>query len=301
MIKFSVIIALGPGRNAEVLESLNKVSYDRKKIEIIVKKGLNPSENRNNGVKDAKGEILAFIDDDAVVDGDIFKNAEEFFSLHKEIDLVGGPQLTPETDNFFAKTSGYVLESYFGSHEMSCRYKKCRENLNADETFITSANCFILRKSFLKTNGFNPDLYPGEDPEFFTRIKKSGLKIAYSPKLVVHHKRRNNLKGFCRQFYLYGKTRCLKERINKQKPGALFLIPMLFVGYLVIGGFFCLLHWGFLLPIMAYFLIDVAVSFSIGLRRGLHRIPLLVVLFFLLHVSYGVGMIGYFLSRKKSF
>lgn len=297
--KFSVIIALAPSRQAEVLASLQKVDYEQKMLQIIIKKGLNPSENRNNGCREATGEILAFIDDDAIVDKNIFKHAEEFFSRHPEIDLVGGPQLTPESDGFFAKTSGFVLESWFGTHAMRCRYKRCKENLDADETSITSANCFIRRGSFLKTSGFNPALYPGEDPEFFTRIKKEGLRIAYSPEIIVHHRRRDSLRGFCRQFYKYGKTRCLKEKLNKQKAGLLFLMPMFFVGYVVVGSALAALASGwFLLPLLLYLFIDLLVSLWAGLHRGVQRIPLLIALFFLLHCSYGLGMMGYFAGKK---
>src|SRR3989344_7694815 len=124
--KFSIIIALSPDRDAEVLESLKNVNYPKSKYEVIVKKGLNPSENRNNAIKEAKGEIIAILDDDVYLDNDIFLNAESFFREHPEIDLVGGPQLTPTTDNFFAKASGYVLESSFGAYKMSSRYKKSK-------------------------------------------------------------------------------------------------------------------------------------------------------------------------------
>ena len=298
--KFSVVIALAPERDAVVLKSLEKADYDKDKIEVIIKKGLNPSENRNKGVKEAKGEIIAFIDDDAIVDENIFKNAEEFFNNHPEIDLVGGPQLTPEDDGFFAKTSGLVLENYFGTSKMSCRYKKCGENLDADEAYLTSANCFIRKESFLKTKGFSPVLFPGEDPEFFTRIRNSGLRLAYSPGLIVYHRRRADLNGFCRQFYKYGKVRCLKERLNRGRAGLLFLAPMFFVFYLVIGGLIGLLvHSAFLIPILLYFLIDILISLWTGARNGLHRTPLLFALFFLLHVSYGLGMLDYFLSKIK--
>ncbi|HLC58162.1 MAG TPA: glycosyltransferase [Candidatus Nanoarchaeia archaeon] len=296
--KFSIVIALAPDRGAEVLKSLENVDYDKKKMEIIIKKGLNPSENRNNGVRDARGEIIAFIDDDAVVDKHIFTNADEFFNKHPETDMVGGPQLTPEDDGFFAKTSGLVLQNYFGTSGMSYRYKQGKEMLDADETYLTSANCFIKRESFLKTTGFSPLLFPGEDPEFFTRIKKEGLRLAYSPELVVYHRRRANLKGFLRQFYKYGKVRCLKERLNKERVNFIFLAPMFFVFYIFAGGLLGLIvHNLFLMPILLYLLIDFIVSLWVGLNNGVHRIPLLFVLFFLLHVSYGLGMIGYFLNK----
>ena len=81
----------------------------------MLKRGLNPSENRNNGAKRAKGEIIAFLDDDAVIDVNFLKEAEEFFDKHPEIDIVGGAQLTPKWQKGFAKLSGYALSSKFGA------------------------------------------------------------------------------------------------------------------------------------------------------------------------------------------
>src|SRR3989344_9005028 len=130
--KFSIVIAVAPYRNAEVFNSLKNLDYDKKKYEIIVKHGYNASENRNYGVKKARGEIIYLLDDDAIVDKNILKNAEEFFNKYKA-DIVGGPQLTPKDDNFFAKIFGTAIESFWGSYKMASRYKKGKLNLNADE------------------------------------------------------------------------------------------------------------------------------------------------------------------------
>src|SRR3989344_66492 len=121
--KFSIVIAVAPYRDAEVLNSMKNLDYDKNKYEIIVKKGKNASENRNNGVKKAKGEIIAFIDDDAAVDKNWLKNAEELFKKH-DADILGGPQLTPKDDKFFAKMFGGAIESFWCSYKMSNRYKK---------------------------------------------------------------------------------------------------------------------------------------------------------------------------------
>ena len=146
--KFSIIVASALERNAEVVESLMKVNYNKNKYEIIVEKGRNPSENRNRGIKKAKGEILGFIDDDAIVDRNLLKNVEGFFGKHGDIDIVGGPQLTPKSDKLFARVSGYALESYFGTHKMSKRYKKGELDLDADEFSLSSANCFVKKDIF---------------------------------------------------------------------------------------------------------------------------------------------------------
>ena len=298
--KFSVIIALGPGRNAEILDSLKNVNYPKNKYEIIVKEGLNPSENRNNAIKKANGEIMAILDDDVYLDENIFINAENFFNENKDIDLVGGPQLTPESDKFFAKVSGYVLESSFGAYKMSSRYKKNKLNLNADETSLTSANCFVRKKVFDIVGGFNPLLYPGEDPEFFSRVKKHNIKIAYSPDLIVYHKRRNSFFLFCKQIYKYGKVRIVKEKLNRTFVNPIFIIPSLFVVYIILLPFLYGISKISILPLIIYLILNILFSFGISLEKEPYAFPLLFVLFFATHISYGLGMLSYILSFKKT-
>ena len=296
--KFSIVIALAPGRNAEILESLKNVNYPKNKYEILVEQGLNPSENRNRAIKKAKGEIIAILDDDVFLDENILANAENFFNNNKDIGLVGGPQLTPETDKFFAKVSGYALESSFGSYKMSTRYKKNKINLNADETCITSANCFVRREVFNKAGFFSPALYPGEDPEFFSRVKKNNVKIAYSPDLIVYHKRRNSFSSFCKQIYKYGKVRMIKEKLNKTLVDPVFVIPSLFVVYLILLPFLYSFFKILIIPFILYLVLNILFSFKIALEKEPYAFPLLIILFFAMHISYGLGMLAYIFSKK---
>jgi len=55
-MKFSLVIPLAPGRNAEILDSIKQLDYSKKEFEIIVEEGTNPSDNRNKGAKKSKGE-----------------------------------------------------------------------------------------------------------------------------------------------------------------------------------------------------------------------------------------------------
>ena len=45
--RFSVVIALGPGRQIAVLDSLGKTDFPKHKYEVLIEEGLNPSVNRN--------------------------------------------------------------------------------------------------------------------------------------------------------------------------------------------------------------------------------------------------------------
>ena len=283
MVKFSIVVPLAPGRNAEVLDSLK--SFDKSKYEVIVEEGTNTSLNRNNGMEKSKGEIILFLDDDAFVDRGLLKNGEEFLDKHKEIDIVGGPQLTPKSDKWFARISGYAMASYFGSQSMSLRYKKGKLDFDGWNK-ITSAISFVRKEVFDKVK-FKEGMFPGEDPEFYYNAKKHGFKIAYNPDLFIYHKRRDDLKGFLKQFYLYGKMKLKTGHIS-----LLFFIPSAFVLYLISLIFLSFVHWIFLVPLGVYLIISILFSFYEAAKNKSFFSVFLLPFFYLgIHVSYGVGLL----------
>src|SRR3989338_4283651 len=124
MVKVSIIIPcmeIGRGleRCLDSISRLNNRSFEtiilpdfNKKIHFkdykIVPTGkIRPAEKRNLGVKLAKGEILAFIDDDAYPRTDWIEKALIAFE-NKKIGIVGGPNLTPKEDNYFI-----IFKMYF--------------------------------------------------------------------------------------------------------------------------------------------------------------------------------------------
>jgi len=295
--KFSIVIAVAPYRDAEVLNYIKELNYNEKKYEIIIEKGKNASENRNLGIKKSKGEIIAFIDDDAMVHRDLLKNAEEFFDKYN-VDIVGGPQLTPKNDKFFAKLFGSAIESYWCSYKMANRYKRARSNLDADELSLTSANLFVKKDVFKKIKGFDTRLWPGEDPEFFFRAKEAGFKIAYSPNLVIYHRRRNDLFDLLKQHYMYGNVRLKKEWIDKSNVNFVMIIPAVFTLYTIFLPFLLLISKDFFFPIKLHIIIDILVGIFIALKKNILYLPFLPFVFFLVHFSYGLGMLVSFFERK---
>lgn len=294
MKKFSIIIALAPDRTAPVLESLDRLNYSKKDYEIIIEKGLNPSENRNRGIGKAKGEILFFLDDDATINSEILKNAEQFFDNYN-VDVVGGPQLTPKDDKFFAKTSGYAMTSFLATHKMFNRYKQGRLNLDADENVLTSANLFIKKNVFDSTPGFDSKLYPGEDPELISRLKTLGFKVAYSPDLIIYHKRRPTYFSFFKQFLNYGKVSVQKEKTKSMKLGLLYFFPTLCIVYtfIFIGLFiFGLINNLLLIPFIIYGAMVLLNSFYLSIKnKNILSLLLLPFIFLSIHVAYGLGVV----------
>ena len=69
-----------------------------------------PAEKRNLGIQRAKGDVVAFIDDDAFPERHWIENAVKYFS-NPEIGGVGGPGVTPPNDGFLARAGGRVYEN----------------------------------------------------------------------------------------------------------------------------------------------------------------------------------------------
>jgi len=100
------IIAVIDG-NKELYE---KIMEDKVKIDKIIlnEKNLGLSESRNKGIKEAKGDIIAFFDDDAVADENWVK---ELIKMYENYDAIAaGGKLLPK---WVTKKLNFLPEEYY--------------------------------------------------------------------------------------------------------------------------------------------------------------------------------------------
>lgn len=294
-LKFSVVIALAPWREAEILDSLKKQNFPKKDYEIIIKKGTNVPNNRNSGIKDAKGRIILFLDDDAIIDPNFLAKVDNFFKRYPGIDILGGAQLTPKSDGFFAKLNGYALANPFASPKINKRYRRTKLDLDADSSYITGALMIAKRKVFNKIK-FDPGIYPADDVTFIDNAKKLGFKVAVSPEVYIYHRRRPTIKGLIEQIYGYAKVRI--QAPFKRISDVLFWAPSLFLIYLVALIPLLFIHKLFIIPLLAY--IGLALLFSSYeaiVNRSFFSFFILPFLFLIIHLSYGCGFLASLLRK----
>src|SRR3989344_2254440 len=98
---------------------------DEKKIfpktKILPTGYVGPAEKRDLGARIAKGEILAFIDDDAYPSKNWLRNAVRFFKT-SSIVAVCGPGVTPPGDSLLQKVSGAFSSSIIGGGPYTYRF-----------------------------------------------------------------------------------------------------------------------------------------------------------------------------------
>jgi succinoglycan biosynthesis protein ExoA len=294
----SIIIPIGPGRSySTVLNSIHLLDYPLDKIELIVAEGKQPARQRNEAIKVAKGSILFFFDDDVVINPDIIKRMLQFYN-NPAITMVGGPNLTPETDSFLQKCFGYCMSSFFATAQMSSRYKSTGQERPGTEKNLICCNV-SGRAAIMRDNLFNETLWPCEENELFNRLQQKGHTFIFDPHAIVYHSRRPSIRKFARQNFGYGRGRVEQILIQPSTFGPLFLAPPLFALYslsLLIAplippnqGRYMIFYS---IPMMAYLMITLLLSIGTAISEKKAKVVLVLpFIFFLVHIPYGMGMI----------
>lgn len=264
-----------------------------KKIKIIETGVVGPAQKRDIGAEKAKGEILAFIDDDAYPDKNWLENA--LSSFKEGVVGIGGPNLTPEESSFFQKVSGKVLASYLISGPVSYRCKKSEEREIND---FPSCNLFVRRKAFLKVGGFDTGFWPGEDTKLCLELTKTG-KLIYSPEVVVYHHRRSDLKGYIKQIFTYSKHRGFFAKKYPETSRKLsYFIPSMFLAGIILGSILSFFNQVIAYIYLFVLLIYVVLLFIEALRAGEISMTVpFIILGFTTHITYGLGFVVGLLNK----
>lgn len=185
----------------EILVGVDKggsFSFKNKKVRTFKtdKKRTGPGEKRDVGIAKAKGEYIAFLDDDSYPAKDWLKNAVEILEKDSALNAVCGPGLTPAGDNFFQRITGAILGSVFGSGPYSFRFKKGRPRFVDD---YPAYNLIVKKDVLTKVGAFGTKFYGGEDTALCIKLINAGEKIFYHPSIVVFHHRRKFPLEFMKQ------------------------------------------------------------------------------------------------------
>ncbi len=266
-------------------------------MEIIVAEGKQPAKQRNEAIAIARGSILFFFDDDVILKPDIIKRMLHFYK-DSGISIVGGPNLTPDTDSFLQKCFGYVMSSFFATAQMSTRYKSSGHEREATEKNLILCNLSGKADCF-KQNPFNETLWPAEENELFNRLHSKGFKFIYDPQSIVYHSRRPSIWKFAKQNFGYGRGRIEQIWLQPSTFEPLFLIPMFFTLYAGILPFCLFMHrmspqsvFFCCGPLLLYCAIDIAISLWTAVtKRSLKSFLYIPFLFPLVHIPYGLGML----------
>jgi GT2 family glycosyltransferase len=137
---------------------------------------------RNRGIKEVRGEWIAFFDDDQWAEPywllELYKVATKY-----EADCVGGAVLLDLPDSANFKLSSFCRRSALREILLGYEPEKCSKKVD-----LGTCNIIIRRNLFERIGTFDTNILTGgEDSDFFWRASKKGAKMWNAPKGVVHH------------------------------------------------------------------------------------------------------------------
>lgn len=194
--------------NFEILigvDGKTKVEIRDKRVRILRtgEKRTGPAEKRDICLRRAKGDYVAFLDDDSYPETDWLLRSIRILKK-KKITVVCGPGLTPPLDSFSQKITGAILSSKFGSGPYFYRFVKDSPRFVDD---YPAYNMVVVRKTLVKVGGWGTKFYGGEDTALCLKLINAGEKIYYHPDIVVYHHRRRFPTDYIKQVGNVGRHR----------------------------------------------------------------------------------------------
>ena len=183
------IIAVDDGSNPPV--TFEKDFIILPSLRIVRLEGEERSVARNKGAKQAKGELLIFIDDDISTKPDFI---EKHWQAQHECPnaLVIGEILLPKKSQ----------DTPFGRFRQRLEKDEIprKRGLVAEKNFCAAGNASIKRENFLKLGGFDTTITSGEDQDFALRHTSLDGKIFFLPEAsVIHRDNALDIRGYCQR------------------------------------------------------------------------------------------------------
>lgn len=203
---------------ADALESIRAVDYPADKLEVVLvedtEEPLAPpgvvylrqprdakgrSAARNLSVQASTAEILAFTDDDCVVDRQWLRELVAPLLLNPEVAGVSGAVLP--RDSGLIGLSEHVL-GYPGG---GLRYIHAAAGRLMETTQLNTVNCAYRRRVVLEAGGFHPQsVWSGED-YLLSREVTARHRCLFNPRAIVYHQGRGHLRGVFKRFFDFGR------------------------------------------------------------------------------------------------
>ena len=151
------------------------------------------SAARNIGIREAKGEILAFIDSDCIASPEWLHNLIQNFE-NPDINVVGGGVTFPSDHYWTFCDNVATFHEYLNDTRPGMREQLPTINLG-------------LRSSIIEQIGFFDEQLPiGEDVDLTTRMRIEGLRLYFDPTaLITHLSQRRNISSIFYHAFDFGR------------------------------------------------------------------------------------------------
>lgn len=248
----------------------------------------------NIGIEAARGDIIVILGAHSAVSPDFL---EQNLAVLQEsgADCVGGTLIPAKAESLLAAVIDVAQNCPFGSGGAGFRY--------SDKPGYANTVPFgaYRREVFDKVGRFDESLHKGQDAEFNFRMIRSGLRIYYSPRIRTRYFPRSSLGALFSQYLAMGWSKVFIFYRHPRMLRPYYFMPLLFAIASLVAVM--RLFWAsraemlfYLAAAASYAVFSVfGLAFArrrkIRLRNRAAAAVLFPIVFWLIHFSYGLGII----------
>ncbi|MEA2337882.1 MAG: hypothetical protein QOE82_1889 [Thermoanaerobaculia bacterium] len=251
----------------------------------VIEPNRNPATRRNRAVSEARGEILAFIDDDAVADARWLATAVSFFDARAEVLALGGPDPAPADSTPAELIAETLLATPLIGSGVACHENRQGIFAIRNASDIALVNLFVRKSAF---RGFDEAIgYIGEDTSLIASLLPH---VVYHSEVRVFHRRRAFPGPYLRQRWRYR----VKTGEMLARGSAAYAKNRKIQAFLLVGAIAILAAP---IAVVPYYIF----TFIMGLRATrlpMRYWPLLPAAFAAHHATYFAGIVFGWLRAK---
>lgn len=251
----------------------------------------NPKKTQPSGwnvaIQAASGDVIIRVDAHAHIPSDFI--AQNVRCLRTGECICGGPRpniIVEETP--WKQTLLLAESSMFGSSIAAYRRNTGKSYVN------TMFHAAYRREVFEKAGLFNEQLIRTEDNELHYRMRKAGFRFCFDPAINSYQYTRSSLGKLLKQKFQNGYWIGLTAFVCPQCLSLFHFIPFAFTAGIIVTSILTCLGFPFLAYLLwgAYWLLNLGISLLTFIKNRISLTNLaLPILFFFLHISYGLGTV----------
>ena len=169
-------------------------------LRVLTLEPAGPARARNAGIREARGRIIAFTDDDCIPEPDWLHRITQGYEQDERLAGIGGQTFPKLERSPWSRYQDLLLHQ--PHHDAG------------GITFLLTSNASFRRDRLLEVGGFD-EIFPfagGEDVDLCQRLRAKGYRLGYQPQARMRHDHITTFQQYLKLCFRYGQGEAILHR-----------------------------------------------------------------------------------------